>query len=202
MRYPERELHSAMIYGLDQTNDLAILHTDMANLSVAGFHVQPRLGELIATYGFPYAGILSSSGNFTLGNVSSLSGMRDDTRFLQISAPIQPGNSGGPLLDMSGNVVGVVVAQINALAMMQAGDSVPQNVNFAIQVPIVLNFLSVKGVIPKLDKSDASQVLPASDVADRAKQFTVQVYCEGVSSEKTSGTVQQPNGGDLTGGHR
>jgi serine protease Do len=202
VRYPERASHLAMIYGLDQTNDLAILHTDMANLSVAGFHVQPRLGESIATYGFPYAGILSSSGNFTLGNVSSLSGMRDDTRFLQISAPIQPGNSGGPLLDMSGNVVGVVVAQINALAMMQAGDSVPQNVNFAIQVPIVLNFLSVKGVIPKLDKSDAPQVLPASDVADRAKQFTVQVYCEGVSSEKTSGTGQQPDGGDLTGGHR
>jgi serine protease Do len=102
---------------------------------------------------------------------------------------------------MSGNVVGVVVAQINALAMMQAGDSVPQNVNFAIQVPIVLNFLSVKGVTPKLDRSGASQALTASDVADKAKQFTVQVYCEGASS-KTSGTGQQPNGADLKGGHR
>jgi serine protease Do len=181
VRYPERPSYQAITYGLDQTNDLALLHTDMVNLSVASFHLQPRLGESVATYGFPYAGLLSSSGNFTLGNVSSLSGIRDDTRFLQMSAPTQPGNSGGPLLDMSGKVVGVVVAQINALAMMQAGDSVPQNVNFALQVPIVLNFLSVKGVTPKLEKSDASQVLSASDIADNAKQFTVQVYCEGVS---------------------
>jgi hypothetical protein len=73
------------------------------------------------------------------------------------------------------------VAQINALAMMQAGDGVPQNVNFTLQVPIVLNFLSVKGVTPKLEKSDGSQVLSPSDVADNAKQFTVQVYCEGIS---------------------
>jgi len=184
VRYPERPSYQATIYGLDQTNDLALLHTDMVNLSVAGFHLQPRLGESVATYGFPYAGFLSSSGNFTLGNVSSLSGIRDDTRFLQISVPTQPGNSGGPLLDMSGKVVGVVVAQ------MQAGDGVAQNVNFALQVPIVLNFLSVKGVMPKLEKSDASQALSASDVAENAKQFTVQVYCEGVSPHSPESAQQ------------
>jgi S1-C subfamily serine protease len=101
--------------------------------------------------------------------------MKDDTRFLQISTPIQPGNSGGPLLDMSGNVVGVVVAQLNAVTMMQAG-SVPQDVNFAIQAPIVINFLSVKGVTPKLVASGATtKTLSPSDVADIAKSFTVQV---------------------------
>jgi hypothetical protein len=102
---------------------------------------------------------------------------------------------------MSGRVVGVVVAQINALAMMQAGESVPQNVNFAIQVPIVLNFLSVKGVTPKLEKTDASQVLSASDVADNAKQFTVQIYCEGFSPQ-ASGRGQQTNSTGLSGGRR
>jgi serine protease Do len=198
VRYPDRASYPATISGQDSTNDLALLHTDMANLSIASFHLQPRLGESVAAYGFPYAGVLSSSGNFTLGNVTSLSGMRDDTRFFQISTPIQPGNSGGPLLDMSGSVVGVVVAQLNALAVMQADNSVPQNVNFAIQAPIVTNFLSVKGVAFNLRGSDASQPLPAVDVADKAKQFTVQVYCDAIS-QKSSGSRQEPPGTNLTG---
>lgn len=180
VRYPDRASHTAKIYGRDETNDLALLNTDMGNLAVASFHLRPRLGESAATLGFPYADILSSSGNFTLGNVTSLSGMGDDTRFLQMSTPTQPGNSGGPLLDMSGRVVGVVVSQLNALTMMQAGNSVPQNVNFAIQVPIVINFLSIKDVTPQLEASGAGRSLSPSDVADMAKQFTVQIYCKGV----------------------
>jgi serine protease Do len=144
VRYPEQPSHTATISGQDETNDLAVLLTGMDSLSVASLHVGPRLGEPVATYGFPYAGVLSSSGNFTLGNVTSLSGMKDDTRFLQTSAPVQPGNSGGPLLDMSGSVVGVVDAQLDALTMMNAGNSVPQNVNFAVQALITINFLSAK----------------------------------------------------------
>jgi serine protease Do len=148
VRYPDKQWFSARVSGADDTNDLALLDTDMDSLAVAGFHLQPRLGESVAAYGFPYAGVLSSSGNFTLGNLTSLTGMRDDTRFVQISTPIQPGNSGGPLLDMSASVVGVVVAQLNALLVMQADQSVPQNVNFAIQAAIVINFLAVKGGHP------------------------------------------------------
>jgi serine protease Do len=179
VRYPERSSYKASISGQDNTNDLALLNTDMPSTAVAAFRFAPRLGEGVASYGFPYAGVLSSSGNFTLGNVTSLSGMKDDTRFLQISTPIQPGNSGGPLLDMSGAVIGVVVAQLNAITMMQAG-SVPQNVNFAIQAPIVMNFLSVKGVTPKLAASNSgAKTLSTSDTADIAKGFTVQVYCQG-----------------------
>ncbi len=193
VRYPDRPWYPATPSGLDETNDLALLHTDMANLSAASFRFGPRLGESVASFGFPYPGVLSSSGNFTVGHVTSLSGISDDTRFLQTSTPIQPGNSGGPLLDMSGNVVGVVDAQLNAFAMMQANNSLPQNVNFAIQVPIVINFLSVKGVSPSLETSNAPGTLTASDVAGLAKQFTVQVYCEAISP-KSSRTARQPGG--------
>ena len=102
--------------------------------SVSSQSVAVRIACLFrsATYGFPYHGLLSTSGDFTLGNVTSLAGMGDDTRFLQMSTPIQPGNSGGPLLDMSGAVVGVVVAQLSAVNMMLAGSSVPQNVNAGV----------------------------------------------------------------------
>jgi S1-C subfamily serine protease len=100
VRYPERASYTATISGQDATNDLVLLHTNMDNLSTAAFYPRPRVGDPVATYGFPRSDILSSSGNCTLGHVTSLTGTRDDTRFLQMSTPVQPGNSGGALLDM------------------------------------------------------------------------------------------------------
>ena len=187
VRYPERASYTATISGQDYTNDLVLLHTEMPNLSVASFRFQPLLGEAVATYGFPYSGILSP--NFTSGNIAALSGPKGDTRFIQTSTPIQPGNSGGPLLDSSGRVIGVVVSQLNAMAMMQKDRSVPQNVNFAIQSSIVINFLSVKGVTPNLDNSTTGAQRPPSEVADMAKKFTVQIYCQGVASKTATGTA-------------
>jgi S1-C subfamily serine protease len=190
VRYPDQPPHTATIAGQDSTNDLALLRTDMSGQSVASFRLGPRLGEAVATFGFPYHGILSSSGNFTLGNVTSMTGMGDDSRFFQMSTPIQPGNSGGPLLDMSGAVVGVVVAQLSAVNMMIAGSSVPQNVNFAIHAAVATNFLSIKGVKPELlDTSAPAQALSPSDVADMAKKFTVQVICGGASPKLVKGDV-------------
>ena len=182
VRYPERASYTATISGQDATNDLVLLHTEMPHLSVASFRFQPVLGEPVATYGFPYSGVLSP--NFTSGNIAALSGPKDDTRFLQTSTPIQPGNSGGPLLDMSGRVIGVIVAQLNAI-----GKSVPQNVNFAIQPSMVINFLSVKGVTPNLDNSSTGAQRPPSEVADMAKKFTVQVYCQGISPKTATGSA-------------
>jgi serine protease Do len=182
VRYPERASYTATISGQDATNDLVLLHTEMPHLSVASFRFQPLLGEAVATYGFPYSGILSP--NFTSGNIAALSGPKGDTRLLQTSTPIQPGNSGGPLLDMSGRVIGVIVAQLNAI-----GKSVPQNVNFAIQPSMVINFLSVKGVTPNLDNSSTGAQRPPSEVADMAKKFTVQVYCQGISPKTATGSA-------------
>jgi S1-C subfamily serine protease len=113
VRYPDRRPYPATLSGQDPNNDLVLLQTDMDNLSTAAFESEPRLGDQVATYGFPYSGVLSSSGNCTFGNVTSLIGMKDDTRFLQMSAPVQPGNSGGALVNMSGSVVGVVVGQLS-----------------------------------------------------------------------------------------
>jgi hypothetical protein len=72
---------------------------------------------------------------------------------------------------MSGSVVGALEFQLNALAMLKATSDLPQNVNFAIQTPIVINFLSVKGVTPSLAEKGNKNLDPA-DVADLAKAFT------------------------------
>ena len=183
VRYPDGRPYTATVSGQDPNNDLVLLQTDMDNVSTAAFEPEPRVGDQVAAYGFPYSGVLSSSGNCAFGYITSLSGMKDDTRFLQISTPVQPGNSGGALVDMSGSVVGVVVAQLNAVAR-----SVPQNVNFAIQPSFVMNFLSVKGTPPKYSPSTGTRN-PAREVCDIAKKFTIQVYCQGLSSKTAPGSV-------------
>jgi len=183
VRYPGGRPYTATISGQDPNKDLVLLQTDMDNLSTSAFEPEPRVGDQVATYGFPYSGVLSSSGNCTLGYITSLSGMKDDTRFLQISTPVQPGNSGGALVDMSGSVVGVVVAQLNAVAK-----SVPQNVNFAIQPSFVMNFLRVKGAPPKYSSSTGTRK-PPSEVCDIARGFTIQVYCQGISPKTATGSA-------------
>jgi Trypsin-like peptidase domain len=74
-----------------------------------GKYIRPA--DPVVVLGFPYAGLLATAPQVTTGAVSALAGLRDDTRYLQLTAPVQPGNSGGPLLDLSGNVVGIVSAR-------------------------------------------------------------------------------------------
>lgn len=94
--------------------DLALLRVYGLRGSVAKFRKsgQVRLGEPIHVFGFPLTGALSSKGNFTTGTVSSLRGFKDSAGEIQISAPVQPGNSGGPVLDASGNVGAIVKSSV------------------------------------------------------------------------------------------
>ena len=68
--------------------------------------------------------------------------MGDDERRFQFTAPVQPGNSGGPVLDMSGNVIGVVVSKLNAMSIQDQVGDIPQNVNFGIALPSLVDFLN------------------------------------------------------------
>jgi serine protease Do len=96
----------------------------------------------------------------------------------QVSAPLQPGNSGGPLIDGSGRVLGVSQLVFGTLKMAQSqGGAVPQNVNFAISSAVAVNFLNVKGLNPKVDLSPTEKLEPEV-LAEAAKRFTVQVYCD------------------------
>ena len=97
------------------------------------------------------------------------------SRILQISAPVQPGNSGGPLLDKFGNVVGVVVSKLNALRLAQVTQDVPQNINFALKASIAANFLEVNNIQAQGNLN--AEPLEPPEIFDRAKQFTVQVTC-------------------------
>ncbi|WP_255574863.1 S1 family peptidase [Caldovatus aquaticus] len=135
-----------------------------------------RRGEGVVTYGFPLAGLLSSGPTLTTGEVSALAGLGDNPRQFQISAPVQPGNSGGPLLDMSGHVVGVVVSKLNAQRVAQRTGDIPQNVNFAVKAEEAVKFLRRNGVEPRLADS-AGPPRSAAEVGDVAHPSTVFLRC-------------------------
>jgi S1-C subfamily serine protease len=122
----------------DTTNDLALLSTTLKPSRVAAPRFTLRLGESVAAFGYPHADILSTSGNFTQGNVTALAGMGDDTRYLQMSAPVQAGNSGGPLLDQNGQPRRGRDCKItvNAVKILIDSGDLPQNVNFALKASL------------------------------------------------------------------
>jgi S1-C subfamily serine protease len=133
------------------------------------------IGESVIVFGFPLPGILSKSGNLTTGVVSATSGVGNNQRNIQISAPVQPGNSGGPLLDQSGYVIGVVVSKLNAVKVAGITGDLAQNVNFAIKSSEVLAFLGRNNVVPQFATSTENKKTEA--VATLASSFTVQLIC-------------------------
>jgi S1-C subfamily serine protease len=159
----------------DSKNDLALLSTEMKPAVVPNMRIGVRVGENIFVYGFPLSGLLTSTGNFTIGNVTAVAGLGDDTTMIQMSAPVQPGNSGGPVLDQFGNVVGVVVSKLNALRIAKVTDDIPQNVNFAIKSLIAMSFLESRNV--NAEAGGSKERLDATQIADRARSFTVQIRC-------------------------
>jgi len=135
----------------DETNDLALLQATGSFKDIAKIRDKAiQSGDSVVAIGYPFHGLLTSDFTVTTGIVSSLSGIFNDTRFLQISAAIQPGNSGGPLLASSGDVVGVVAAKLNAIKFVRATGNIPENINFAIKTGALRDFLD-NSVVPYQD---------------------------------------------------
>ena len=149
-----------------------------------------RLGEAVMVFGFPLSGSLSSGGNFTSGLVSALRGLRDAAGEIQITAPVQPGNSGGPVLDASGLVVGVVQAKLDALRTAIKTGDIPQNVNFAVSLDVLAEFLAKN----KVNVRDAAPAKPldTASVAELAQSFTYRVECRGKAQQATAPPGAKP----------
>lgn len=161
----------------DPTVDLAVLNVDGKTPAIASFRAgePPRSGEDVVAIGFPLSGLLADQVNVSTGTINALAGMYNDDRVLQMSAPVQPGSSGGPLFDASGNVVGVVVTKLNARMVAEETGDLPQNVNFALKGEIARTFLEELAVHYRTAPSAAR--LGNADVGDIGRRVTVMVEC-------------------------
>lgn len=166
----------ATVVSTNERSDLALLRANIST-SAAVFQSQsrPRLGDEIVVYGFPLLGALSSQGNLTSGVVSALTGLNDDLSTFQISAQIQHGNSGGPVFDRHGAVVGVVVSMANQEYFAQQSGSIPQNVNFAITASITRSFLDANNI--DYSTTNILEELSTADIAEKAQSITGALLC-------------------------
>lgn len=164
------------VLATDPERDLALVQLPHGVAATVAFREGPaKLGENVVVMGFPLSGLLTSDAVVTTGIVSALAGPRDDRHLLQISAPVQPGNSGGPLLDSSGRLVGVVVATLSTLKIAQLTGAIPENINFAIKAEEARAFLKAHNVAvaaPPLSKE-----ISTAAVADQALKYTVRLEC-------------------------
>src|SRR5438128_3348208 len=135
IRDSTQRTHDARVVLTDSANDMAILKVDgtgFAALPVRASNTV-RKGETVYTLGFPDVPLQGTEPKLTNGIVSSLSGLQGEPNAFQVSVPIQPGNSGGPLFDASGSVIGIVIGRLNENAALRIGAGLPENVNYALK---------------------------------------------------------------------
>jgi hypothetical protein len=163
----------------DEANDLALLQMTGKPKAVAVFRTanDVRQGESIAVYGYPLEGALAAGGNLSPGVVSALAGLGNNTSHIQITAPVQQGNSGGPVLDGKGQVVGVVVQKLDAVKVAKLTGDVPQNVNFAINESTARAFLDSNQVQYKTGHWWNFGQKDLTEIAEDARTYTVVVEC-------------------------
>jgi len=169
-------LVSARLVKVDAANDLALLKVEgkFAPLPVVSSRAM-KMGSTVATVGFPNIGLQGFAPKLTKGEIAALSGARDDPRYFQIGVPVQPGNSGGALVDERGSVVGVVAAKLNVAAAVATSGALPENVNYAVKSSFLLSFLeSVPEVAAKL-KEPNTKDRKFEDVVKSAEQAAVLV---------------------------
>jgi TPR repeat protein len=162
---------------IDEQSDLALYvasEKPKAFARIRGGH-GAKAGEPVVAIGFPLSGLLTSDPVVTTGIISALSGLGNDRRTIQITAPVQPGNSGGPLLGDNGSVVGVVVAKLNALKVAEITGDIPQNVNFAVSLGTLQSFLNANDVPYVLDDNSATK--SPADITAEASHYTVLLEC-------------------------
>ena len=186
----------AEVINADRSNDLALLKLSSLEMASAdsksliqklGIAVVPlaskgllrsedvRLGEKVLVAGYPFGELFSNTIKVTSGIVSATRGAGDDSGQFQLDAAVQPGNSGGPIYDSSGNIVGVVVAQLDKLKMAKAIGSLPENVNFGIKASTVRQFLMSSGLPSK--KAEQTDEKSTEQLAEIAQNQALMVMC-------------------------
>jgi uncharacterized protein len=169
---------TASLVKADKANDIALLKV------VGSFHALPLAknhdwtqGQSVFTIGFPNIELQGAEPKLTRGEINSLSGIQDDPREFQISVSVQPGNSGGPLINLFGNVIGIVTARLSDKATFEASGALPQNVNYATKISYAVPLLeSISDLAGKLKPPHPDSEMKFEAVVQDARAATVLVF--------------------------
>lgn len=166
----------AKVVAQDKSTDVAVLLVqgleNRVKPLVLGRTANVKEGEKVYATGFPMPDALGTRIKITEGIINALTGMRDDPKAFQISVPIQPGNSGGPLITADGRVIGITSAGLNDVYFLEKRGVVPQNVNFAVKSDYIMPLLDIAGAsVERKDKQE--RVLDPVAVMDMAKEAVV-----------------------------
>jgi len=163
----------------DLINDLALLKISGSFPALAFSSERiAKMGQEAFTIGYPNPIMQGVNAKLTKGSINSVTGILDDLRLYQISVPVQPGNSGGPLLDMNGNVIGIIVSMLDAKTAFKLSGSLPQNVNYAVKSSYAQALLDT---VPEVSGNllSANPKKPFDKVVDRVKNCVVLIVTYG-----------------------
>lgn len=177
----------------DATNDIALLKAE-GNFGFLplGRSDSASLGQDVFTIGFPNPAIQGFAPKLTRGDISATTGMHDDPRLLQISVPVQPGNSGSPVIDESGRVIGIISSSLSALRLLRDTGALPQNVNYAIKSSYASTLM--EGLITTNDSGiSISKERPQLIAAAKKAVGLVLIYGDDKKNETASHPAPQQN---------
>lgn len=197
LRDTKGKTYPARIVRIDKANDLAILKAEGTFIPIPVANSQiARSGDRVITVGFPHIDVQGMEPKVTDGIINSLSGIGDDPRLFQISVPVQSGNSGGPLVNQDGNVVGIVVSKLSAVKLLKETGDLPQNVNYAVKsnylVEVVRSMSELEG---KLAPQNLGTLKRTGNLASYVEHSIALVLAklpsEGATSDKKSATLNE-----------
>lgn len=174
----------AKVIGVDKTNDLALLKLNTLTPSVNDVvpysikRPMAEVGEDIYVLGYPITQLLGNEIKLTNGIISSRSGFEGNVSNYQITAPVQPGNSGGPVFDKNGNVIGIVVAGID--------NHIAQNANYAIKTSCLYNLVESVANESIFPKGKNMVGLSLSEQVKKIKEYVYYIECSSESDKSDS----------------
>lgn len=179
--------HTASVVATDKFNDLALLKIEGVTVNTSGIPYSVKtstseVGEDVFVLGYPLTSTMGEEIKLTTGVVSSKTGFQGDASLYQISAPIQPGNSGGPLFDGNGNVIGIVSAKHKGA----------ENVGYAIKASYLRNLMESalsENILPQTNKIASYKL---SDKVKSLKNYVYYITCSS-SSNSQSATISSNN---------
>ena len=171
--YYQNKTYPAKLIYADENNDIALLKSEIKSIPIPLSRNQNNTGSEVAALGYPLIGLQGNELKITFGHINSLSGIQNDIRYFQIDTPIQPGNSGGPLINFYGEVSGIITAALSQEATLINSGVINQNVNYAIKIDYAIPLLRQAGIDTQFNMP--RKLMNAEEVAKKFEESVVLV---------------------------